>query len=91
MEHRTYLWLYVAIEGIYETYRRSLRPKETLVDSLPLTVKDAYEKILNRVPQEYTDIVKRIFLRPRDGYRSWDSHIRRIYITSTGTARPSMA
>jgi hypothetical protein len=41
MEHRTYLWLYLAIEGIYETYRRSLRPKETMIDSLPLTVKDA--------------------------------------------------
>jgi hypothetical protein len=49
MEHRTYLWFYLAIEGIYETYRRSLRPRETLINSLPLTVKDAYEKILSRV------------------------------------------
>jgi hypothetical protein len=57
MEHRTYLWLYLAIEGIYETYRRSLRPRDTLINSLPLTVKDAYEKILSRVPQESTDNV----------------------------------
>ena len=49
MGHRTYWWLYLAIEGIYETYRRSLRPKETVINSLPLTVKDAYEKILSRV------------------------------------------
>jgi ankyrin repeat protein len=61
MEHRTYLWLYLAIEGIHETYRRSVRPKETVIDSLPLTVKDAYEKILSRVPQKYADTVKSIF------------------------------
>ena len=61
MEHRIYLWLYLAIEGIYETYRRSLRLKETVIDSLPLTMKDAYEKVLSRVPQEYADTVKRIF------------------------------
>jgi hypothetical protein len=32
-----------------------------MIDSLPLTVKDAYEKILSRVPQECADTVKRIF------------------------------
>jgi hypothetical protein len=32
-----------------------------VIDSLPLTVKDAYEKILSGVPQEYADTVKRIF------------------------------
>jgi hypothetical protein len=48
-------WLYLAIDGIYETYRRSLRPKETLIDSLSFTVKDAYEKFLSRVPQESTN------------------------------------
>jgi hypothetical protein len=56
-----WLWLYLGSEGIYETYRRNLRPKETVIDSLPLTVKDAYETILNQVPLEHTDAVKRIF------------------------------
>ena len=34
MEHRTYLWLYLAIEGIYETYRKSLRPRQASIKLL---------------------------------------------------------
>ena len=48
MEHRTYLWLYLAIEGIKETLQKSPRPSEEEIQSLPLTVEDAYEQILER-------------------------------------------
>jgi hypothetical protein len=44
MEHRTYVWLYLAIEGIYETYRNGLRPEEAAIKSLPSTVEDAMRK-----------------------------------------------
>lgn len=52
MEHRTYLWLYLAIESISETYRNSLRPEEASIKSLPVSVEHAYEKILSRVSAE---------------------------------------
>ncbi|KAK5202228.1 hypothetical protein LTR41_012027, partial [Exophiala xenobiotica] len=44
MEHRTYLWLYLAIESIYETYRNSLRPEEASIKLLPVSVEDATRK-----------------------------------------------
>ncbi|KAN0083550.1 hypothetical protein V8E54_002638 [Elaphomyces granulatus] len=57
MKDRTYLWLYLAIDDIYETYRHSVRPEETSIDTLPSTVGDAYEKILGRghVPNRSRD------------------------------------
>jgi ankyrin repeat protein len=60
MEHRTYLWLYLAIEDIYETYRDSIRPEEASIKSLPSTVEDAYEKILSRVTEKQKGNVKKI-------------------------------
>ncbi|KAL9094308.1 MAG: hypothetical protein Q9165_003449 [Trypethelium subeluteriae] len=61
MEHRTYLWLYLAIESIYETFRDSIRPEEASIESLPTTVEDAYEGILSRVSEKQIDNVKKIF------------------------------
>lgn len=43
MEHRTYLWLYLAIQDIYETYRNSLRPEKAAIKSLPSSVEDVRE------------------------------------------------
>ncbi len=60
MEHRTYLWLHLAIQGIYETYQNSLRPEETSIESLPSSVEDAYEKILSRVSEKQRGNVKKI-------------------------------
>jgi hypothetical protein len=60
MEHRTYLWLYLAIESIYETYRDSLRPRDASIESLPSTVEDAYEKILSRVTGKQKVNVRKI-------------------------------
>ncbi|KAL8795914.1 MAG: hypothetical protein Q9195_001658 [Heterodermia aff. obscurata] len=48
MEHRTYLWLYLAIEEVRDTYRESLWPHKESILLLPATVEDAYEKILER-------------------------------------------
>lgn len=60
MEHRTYLWLYLAIEGIHETFRDGLRPEEASIESLPSNVEDAYEKILTRVSDKQRSNVKQI-------------------------------
>ena len=60
MKHRTYLWLYLAIEDISKSYRNSLRPEEALINALPSTVEDAYEKILSRIIGDQRSIVKKI-------------------------------
>jgi hypothetical protein len=54
------LWLYLAIEGIYETYLNSLRPEEASIRSLPVSVEDGYEKILNRVSGDQKSHVHKI-------------------------------
>jgi ribosomal protein S16 len=60
MEHRTYLWLYLAIEGIQTVYADSLRPEEESIESLPSSVEDAYEKILARVTSKQESQAKKI-------------------------------
>ncbi|KAL9023532.1 MAG: hypothetical protein Q9196_007145, partial [Gyalolechia fulgens] len=60
MKHRTYLWLYLAIEGVREQYRKSFRPHKESIISLPTTVEDAYEKILERGAVRNKDNVYRI-------------------------------
>lgn len=60
MEHRTYLWLHLAIDGIYEDLRDSLRPDLQQIDKLPTTVEEAYEKILSRIKHKQKDTVKKI-------------------------------
>jgi hypothetical protein len=52
MEHRTYLWLHLAIDHTYEKLRDS--------HSLPPSVKAAYEKILEKVAPNQRDTVKMI-------------------------------
>jgi ankyrin repeat protein len=60
MEHRTYLWLHLAIETIRETYRDSFRPDEEPIETLPSSVDDAYEKILSRVTNKQRDKVRQV-------------------------------
>jgi hypothetical protein len=50
MEHRTYLWLHLAIDDIRSTLEDSLRPAEEPIQLIPRSVDEAYEKILSRVP-----------------------------------------
>ncbi|KAE8354650.1 hypothetical protein BDV28DRAFT_146933 [Aspergillus coremiiformis] len=60
MQHRTYLWLYLAIDDIHNTFRCSLRPQEKSINLVPSSVNAAYEKILNRVHPGSRDDVKKI-------------------------------
>ncbi|KAI9651617.1 MAG: hypothetical protein M1831_000577 [Alyxoria varia] len=52
MEHRTYLWLYLAIDAIYRTYEQSLYPEEESIETLPSSVQNAYENILAKIVKE---------------------------------------
>lgn len=62
MEHRTYLWLHLAIDDIRTTFKRSLRPTELSIAQIPIppSVNAAYEKILGRVPDNQWDTVRKI-------------------------------
>ncbi|KAL8846162.1 MAG: hypothetical protein Q9221_008730 [Calogaya cf. arnoldii] len=60
MKHRTYLWLYLAMEEFREQYRQSFRPHKESIVSLPSTVEDAYEKILERGAARNKDNVYKI-------------------------------
>ncbi|KAE8165749.1 purine and uridine phosphorylase [Aspergillus tamarii] len=60
MQHRTYLWLYLAIDDIRNTLQNSLRPANESIALVPNSVYAAYEKILSRVPTGQKDIVKKI-------------------------------
>jgi hypothetical protein len=60
MQHRTYLWLYLSIKGIYQAYHDSLRLDEEIIETLPSSVEDAYEKILSKVTDKQRDIVAKI-------------------------------
>ncbi|KAJ5148145.1 hypothetical protein N7526_001497 [Penicillium atrosanguineum] len=60
MEHRTYLWLHLAICDIRTTFENSLRPAEESIRVIPPSVNAAYEKILSRVPSEQVDTVRKI-------------------------------
>ncbi|KAE8142341.1 purine and uridine phosphorylase [Aspergillus pseudotamarii] len=60
MQHRTYLWLYLAIDDIRNTFQNSLRPADVSIVLVPESVYTAYEKILSRVPSGQKDIAKKI-------------------------------
>ncbi|KAJ5654822.1 hypothetical protein N7490_001825 [Penicillium lividum] len=60
MEHRTYLWLHLAMDHIQTTFDNSLRPTEVEIELIPKSVDAAYEKILSRVPSDQVEIVRKI-------------------------------
>ncbi|CAI7597208.1 unnamed protein product [Penicillium pancosmium] len=60
MEHRTYLWLHLAIDDIRSTFENSLRPTEEKIELIPESVDAAYEKILSRVPFRQVEIARKI-------------------------------
>ncbi|KAH8696488.1 Pfs, NACHT and ankyrin domain protein [Talaromyces proteolyticus] len=60
MEHRTYLWLYLAIDDIRTTFKDSLWPNQESIPLIPKTVDAAYEKILDRVTPEKEATVRTI-------------------------------
>ncbi|CAG8943942.1 unnamed protein product [Penicillium salamii] len=61
MEHRTYLWLHLAIDDIRSTFENSFWPAEESIQMIPPSVDKAYEKILSRVPEKQIDTVRKIF------------------------------
>ncbi|EED20813.1 conserved hypothetical protein [Talaromyces stipitatus ATCC 10500] len=60
MKHRTYLWLYLAIDDLKSTLKHSLRPDRETIPPLPKNVPEAYERILDRVPSDQKAKVKTI-------------------------------
>jgi ankyrin repeat protein len=58
MEHRTYLWLYLAINDIHTMFKDSLRPDEESIQLIPRSVNAAYQKILDRVTPEQEPTVR---------------------------------
>ncbi|KAJ5987698.1 hypothetical protein N7481_002908 [Penicillium waksmanii] len=60
MEHRTYLWLHLAMDDIQSTLEDSLRPAEERIQLIPRSIEEAYEKILSRVQSHQMGITKKI-------------------------------
>ncbi|KIV82741.1 hypothetical protein PV11_04825 [Exophiala sideris] len=60
MEQRTYLWLYLAFGEIRHTLEHSPRPAQESIKTLPVSVEDAYERILGRVGKEQRGFVRKI-------------------------------
>jgi ankyrin repeat protein len=60
MEHRTYLWLYLAIDDLRTTFKDSLWPAEESIRLIPPSVNAAYGKILARVPSNQVNTVRKI-------------------------------
>ena len=60
MEHRTYLWLHLAMDDIQITFESSLRPAKESIRLIPPSVNAAYEKILSRVPYNQVNTVRTI-------------------------------
>ncbi|GAD96907.1 Pfs, NACHT and ankyrin domain protein [Paecilomyces variotii No. 5] len=49
-EHRTYLWLHLAMDDIRTAFRNSLRPDKVSIQQIPPSVDAAYRQILSKVP-----------------------------------------
>lgn len=60
MKHRTYLWLYLAIDDIREQLRSSLVAEKEPFTLIPNSVSAAYTKILSRVPADKVSDAKLI-------------------------------
>jgi hypothetical protein len=62
MEHRTYLWLHLAIDDIRPTFENSLRPAQGSIILIPSSVREAYKKILSRqVPSSQKSTMRKVF------------------------------
>ncbi|PIG84613.1 hypothetical protein AARAC_010916 [Aspergillus arachidicola] len=61
MEHRTYLWLHLAMDDIRCTFENSFQPAEESIQMIPPSVNKAYEKILSRVHSSQVNTVRKIF------------------------------
>jgi len=62
MQHRTYLWLHLAMEDVRETYQNSLYPDTVVIDSLPSSVEEAYERLLQKINDKQRPNARQILL-----------------------------
>lgn len=62
MQHRTYLWLYLAMEEVREACRESIFSNSLQIESLPASVEDAYERILGRISDRQRPYVHKVLL-----------------------------
>ena len=62
MQHRTYLWLYLAIEEIRGLYQNSFHPNNVVIPTLSSSVEDAYERILQKIEMQQKPNARRILL-----------------------------
>lgn len=60
MEHRTYLWLYLALDDMCTTFGNSLQPDKELIQLIPSSVDTAYKRILDKVPLDRMSDMKLI-------------------------------
>jgi len=61
MQHRTYLWLHLAMEEVRELCRDSL-DDEMEIESLPKSVEDAYERILGKIKDKQKTLARQVLL-----------------------------
>lgn len=62
MQHRTYLWLHLAIEEIRETYQNSLYPEEEVIDHVPPSIDHAYERVLQKITAKQKPVARKVLL-----------------------------
>lgn len=71
MEHRTYLWLHLAMGDIRSTFEDTLRPSEKSICTIPSSVNEAYERILNRVPDDPPGTIRKVLQIVVAASRPW--------------------
>ena len=62
MQHRTYLWLHLAIEEVRELCRDSIYDDEMEIESLPKSVEDAYERMLGKIKDKQKTLARQVLL-----------------------------
>ncbi|KAF4548471.1 Ankyrin repeat-containing protein 24 [Elsinoe fawcettii] len=60
VKNRTYLWLYLVFDYIETRMRDALDPDECEILSVPPTVEGAYQKILDKAPEQERNTVRQI-------------------------------
>ncbi|KAF9889095.1 hypothetical protein FE257_008072 [Aspergillus nanangensis] len=62
MKQRTYLWLHLAMEGIRETCAAAIYPEDIVIESLPQSVEDAYERVLSKITTKQKSNAQKILM-----------------------------
>ena len=62
MQHRTYLWLHLAMDEIREMCRNSFLTESLQIESLPSSVEDAYERMLGKISSKQRNLARQVLL-----------------------------